>query len=67
MWLDYLIAMGAIPLLMLGWVTVQQVARRYARRHPEWGAFREEGGGCGSSCMCSRGASCERAARGIKQ
>ncbi len=54
---DYLIAVGAILLLMLAWITVQHVARLFARRHPELGSAREIGG-CGSSCS-SCGSRCE--------
>lgn len=52
---DYFVAVGAILLLMLGWITVQQLARAFARRHPEFGPAREEGKGCGSGCACSSG------------
>ncbi|OOZ38245.1 chemotaxis protein [Solemya pervernicosa gill symbiont] len=58
---DYLIAMGATFTLMIGWLLVQFIAREFTRRHPEFGAFREEGGGCGKSCMCSKGGSCKKA------
>ncbi|MET0091363.1 MAG: chemotaxis protein [Candidatus Thiodiazotropha sp.] len=57
--LDYLIAMTLIPLLLLGWLIVQSIARRFSKLHPEYGPHREEGGGCGSSCLCSSG-SCQR-------
>ena len=60
---EYLTAMAIILLLLLGWVTVQQLARAYAARHPEFGPAREEGGGCGAGCgggcgdqgRCARG------------
>lgn len=56
---DYLLnmglAMGLILLLLLGWIWVQQLARDYAARHPEFGPVKEEGGGCGGSCSCSKG------------
>jgi len=52
---DFLIAMLVIPLLLLGWLVVQSIARLFARKHPEFGPAREEGAGCGSSCMCSKG------------
>lgn len=51
----YLLAMSLILLLLLGWLAVQQLARLYARRHPEFGPAREEGGGCGSNCGCHGG------------
>ena len=56
----YLLAMGLILLMLLGWITVQQLARIYARRHPEFGPAREEGGGCGSSCGCQGKSRCKR-------
>lgn len=51
--MNYLLAIALILLLLLGWVVVQQVYRLFARRHPELGPFRKEGGGCG---CCSGGA-----------
>jgi hypothetical protein len=53
----YLIAIGLLFLLMLGWVIVQHAAQLFARRHPEFGPLRE-GLGCGSSCSCVKG-SCD--------
>jgi hypothetical protein len=53
--LDMLIAAGVILLVLLGWIRVQQGARDFAARHPEFGPPREEGGGCGSSCGCTGG------------
>jgi len=34
---------------------VQRLARKFAANHPEFGKFREEGGGCGGGgkCNCS--------------
>ena len=55
----YLIAITLVPLLLLGWLLVQAFARRYARSHPEFGPAREEGVGCGKSCLCS-GGHCEQ-------
>jgi len=52
------VAAGLILLLLLGWIAVQQAARRFAARHPEFGPAKEEGGGCGSSCSCSAGGKC---------
>ena len=57
---DFIIAMSAILLLLGGWILVQQKSRDFARRHPEFGPAREEGGGCGTSCMCSAGGSCRK-------
>ena len=53
--LDMGLATGLILLALLGWVGVQQWARDYAARHPEFGSAKEEGGGCGSGCACSSG------------
>jgi hypothetical protein len=53
MLLNYFIAMGGIMLLLLFWVVIQHFARLYAAKHPEFGATREEGSGCGSTCICS--------------
>lgn len=57
---DFIIAMAAILLLLGGWILVQQKSREFARRHPEYGPAREEGGGCGTSCLCSKGGSCSK-------
>ncbi len=59
---NYLIAVGAILLMLVGWIAVQQVTRLYSMRHPEFGPHREEGGGCGGgNCKCKGGSSCRRA------
>lgn len=55
--MKYLAAMLLVPALLLGWLLVQELSRRFARAHPELGPFREEGGGCGGNCAC-RGGSC---------
>jgi len=57
--MNALIAMGLIFILMLAWIGVQQVARQYAAKHPEFGAAKEEGLGCGKNCGCKAG-SCEK-------
>lgn len=51
----YLIAMVLTLLLLAGWCLVQQWARWFAQRNPEFGPAKEEGGGCGKSCDCSNG------------
>ena len=48
---DFIIAIVGVLLLLSGWLFVQQLARWYAARHPEFGPAREEGGGCGH-CLC---------------
>ncbi|MDM8561560.1 chemotaxis protein [Candidatus Parabeggiatoa sp. HSG14] len=55
----YLIAMGIILLVLLGWVVVQHFARLFAAKYPELGPAREEGGGCGKNCNCI-GSHCAR-------
>ena len=53
--LDMLIAAGVILLVLLGWLRVQQGARDFAERHPEFGPAREEGKGCNcTGGQCSR-------------
>ena len=59
---DFVIASVAIMVLLCGWLFVQQLARRFAARHPEFGPAREEGSGCGHSCLCN-GGSCDRSAQ----
>ncbi len=56
----YIIAITAVPILLLGWLAVQQLGRRFANANPELGEFREEGGGCGKSCSCSGKSSCKK-------
>ena len=58
--LNMFIAIASIMLLLTGWLGVQHIARIYAARHPEFGPAREEGGGCGKSCGCHGGGSCQR-------
>jgi len=53
--LDYLLAAALILLLLVGWILVQQAARNYATRHPEFGPAKEEGSGCGKGCTCNNG------------
>ena len=49
---QFISSVGIVLLVLLGWVAVQHVARLYARQHPEFGPYREEGSGCGASCRC---------------
>ncbi len=57
---DLLIAIVAVPVLVLFWFTVQHVSRLYSLRHPELGAHREEGGGCGGRCGCGGAGKCKK-------
>ena len=54
-----LIAIVLIFMLLLGWLVVQAMARNFARKHPEFGSAREEGQGCGTSCLCSNKGTCQ--------
>ena len=47
----YILAIGIVLIVMLGWVAVQQMARRFAAKHPEFGPYPESTGGCGG-CGC---------------
>ena len=51
---DFLLASVVIMAVLFGWVAVQQAARRFAERHPEFGPYRERGG-CGGHCGCGGG------------
>jgi hypothetical protein len=48
--LTYLITIGLILALMGGWIAVERFYRRFARRHPDLGPYREQGGRCGGHC-----------------
>ncbi|MCB1872295.1 MAG: hypothetical protein KDI49_09905 [Gammaproteobacteria bacterium] len=55
----YLLAVGVILAVLGGWVAVQNLSRRFAAQHPEFGPYREKGGGCGA---CSGNCSSDSAA-----
>lgn len=44
-----------------GWLVVRAFARRFAARHPEFGALREEGEGCGCGNHACGTSQCKRA------
>jgi len=52
------ISIGIIFAAFAFWVLIQESARRFARRHPEFGPAREEGGECGISCGCPNWKTC---------
>lgn len=52
--IEALIASAVILVILLGGLSVDALYRRFARRHPELGPFRAEGG-CGGGCRCSDG------------
>lgn len=41
--------------LLMTWILVQQMARKFAANHPELGEAKEEGLGCGKTCGCKQG------------
>jgi hypothetical protein len=53
-----LLSTGIVFALFAAWVLVAFGARAYAKRHPEFGPPREEGGECGVSCGCTKQKSC---------
>ena len=56
---NFLAASGIIFIVLAGWLYVEEIYRRFSRRHPELGPFRqEEGGGCGDGCCSCKGGSC---------
>lgn len=56
--LKTLIAVLVVFGMLVGWIAVQHLARRFAARHPELGPAREEGSGCGFPCGAKKGGSC---------
>jgi hypothetical protein len=49
--MTYLITIGLVLGMLLGWVVVEQLAHLFAQRHPEFGPPRKLGcGGCGNHC-----------------
>jgi hypothetical protein len=49
--MTYLITIGLVLGMLLGWVVVEQLANIFANRHPEFGPPRKLGcGGCGNHC-----------------
>jgi hypothetical protein len=59
---NYLTAVAAILVILVGWITVQQLARRFASRHPEWQESAVASGGCGGGCLCGSGGSAGKGA-----
>jgi len=53
--INFLIAVGVIFFLMIGWIGVQQAARKFSQKYPEFGPAKEEGLGCGKNCGCKPG------------
>jgi hypothetical protein len=61
----YLLSIGIILAIMLGWVAVERMAQRFALKHPELGPYRERAGGCGG-CGCADGSSCRSSAADVE-
>jgi hypothetical protein len=59
----YLVTIGLLLILLLGWVAVQRVYQVFARRHPELGPFRDDGAGCGACGRGGGGVGCGGASR----
>ncbi|MEE9357709.1 hypothetical protein [Candidatus Vondammii sp. HM_W22] len=57
--LKMLLAGAVIMAVLVGWILVQNMARRFARHHPEFGPYQEKRG-CGGNCSCSGGDACQR-------
>jgi hypothetical protein len=57
----YLKTVLIVLALLAGWLTVRAIARRFAARHPEFGALREDGaGGCGcGKHQCDKKVQCK--------
>jgi threonine/homoserine/homoserine lactone efflux protein len=61
---SYLLAMIVIFAVLAGWIGVQNLSRRFAARHPEFGPYVEKVSGCGAcSGKCNadtEGSQCEK-------
>jgi hypothetical protein len=51
---EFVLTSVVIFAVMVGWLYVQDLYRRFAESHPELGPFRKEGG-CDGSCSCRQG------------
>ncbi len=49
---NLLITITIIFSMLIAWVFIQQIARKYAANHPDLGPVKEEGLGCGKTCGC---------------
>ncbi len=58
--LKFVVAPLVILTVLLGWVGVQHLYRRFALRHPEYGPFRDGDMGCGGGCLCDSGKACAK-------
>jgi len=53
--INLIISVTLIFSLLILWVLVQQISRKFAANHPEFGSIKEEGLGCGKTCGCNKG------------
>ncbi|HEX5337003.1 MAG TPA: chemotaxis protein [Gallionella sp.] len=58
----YLKTILVVLAMLTGWLLVRAIARRYAEQHPEFGALREEGEGCGCGNKRCKETQCKRQA-----
>ena len=56
---NFLIASGIIMVVLIGWVLVMNLARRFAENNPEFGPYVEKRG-CGGNCSCGDKGNCEK-------
>ncbi len=59
----FLIATTIIFFVLVGWLYVEDLYRRFSRRHPELGPYRQDGGGCGDGCCSCSNGSCSNTSR----
>jgi len=57
--INLIISVTLIFSLLILWVLVQQISRKFAGSHPEFGSVKEEGLGCGKNCGCSNKSNCK--------
>lgn len=57
--LRFFVASATILVVLVGWLYVQELYRRFTRANPELGPFRsEEASGCGGGCCSCANGSC---------
>lgn len=58
--LRFLIASATILVVLVGWLYVEELYRRFTRANPELGPFRPDGSECGGGCCSCSGGSCAK-------
>lgn len=53
--IKFLAASALIFVILVGWLFVQHLYRRFASANPLLGPFRDPEGGCGGGCSCQSG------------